>query len=257
MGEYISNRTRASCERELSRLREREKKRGARECGHHIELPLPEKVKRLLDASFAKVFDVVFVHGGAVTVGKTERIREGFEVLDYAVGRRGRRRDVKRLRKSSRRANRALTALTAAEGITLGAFGIGVPDAAIFTAVLLRGVFRTALRFGVDTDDAGERYLLLCMMEASLLDGGAFADADRKIDEMLTSPHTPTERETREQSRRTAHALSDAMMTMKFVQGIPIAGIAGGMHDPVCYGRVVGYVEEKLYKRYLLAHTDG
>ena len=177
-------------------------------------------------------------------------------MLDYAVERRGQRRDVKRLRKSSRRANRALTALTAAEGITLGALGIGVPDAAIFTTVLLRGVFRTALRFGVDTDDAGERYLLLCMMEASLLDGGVFADADRKIDEMLTSPHAPTERETREQSRRTAHALSDAMMTMKFVQGIPIAGIAGGMHDPVCYRRVVGYVEEKLYKRYLLAHTS-
>ena len=251
MGKNTADALRASCKKELARIAKQEEKYRSRE-RRRITVPMPDKVKKLLDASLSKALSLVFEHGGSVTVGGADGIMAGYEVHDYAVMKRGRRRDVKRLNNGSRRANGAFTALTAAEGTVLGIFGIGVPDAALFSMVLIRGVFRTAMRFGVDVEDAGERYLLLCMMEASLLDGDEFRKADGRIDDMLTSPPDADERELTAQSRRAASALSESMMVMKFIQGIPVAGVVGGVCDPVIYRRVTGYEQMKLYKRYLL-----
>ena len=42
------------------------------------------------------------------------------------------------------------------------------------------------------------------------------------------------------------------MLLAKFVQGIPVAGILGGISNPVYYRRILYYVQLKYQKRYLL-----
>lgn len=42
------------------------------------------------------------------------------------------------------------------------------------------------------------------------------------------------------------------MLLLKFIQGMPIVGILGGAANPICYNKVMKYVQMKYRKRYLL-----
>lgn len=42
------------------------------------------------------------------------------------------------------------------------------------------------------------------------------------------------------------------MLFLKFIQGLPVVGILGGMANPVYYNKVMKYVQLKYRKRYLL-----
>lgn len=64
-------------------------------------------------------------------------------------------------------------AVSAAEGLGLGLLGVGLPDIAIFTAMLLRGVYETALYFGFSYDTPEERFFILCLLEASVSRGSS------------------------------------------------------------------------------------
>ena len=59
-------------------------------------------------------------------------------------------------------------------------------------------------------------------------------------------------REKKEQMRLTANALSHELLYMKFLQGIPIAGIVGGVFDAVYLKRIADYADLKYRRRFLL-----
>ena len=48
-----------------------------------------------------------------------------------------------------------------------------------------------------------------------------------------------------------SHALSSELLYMKFLQGIPIAGIIGGMYDAVYLKRIADYADMKYKRRFL------
>ena len=52
--------------------------------------------------------------------------------------------------------------------------------------------------------------------------------------------------------RLTANALSHELLYMKFLQGIPIAGIVGGVFDAVYLKRIADYADLKYRRRFLL-----
>ncbi len=52
--------------------------------------------------------------------------------------------------------------------------------------------------------------------------------------------------------QKTADAFALDMLLAKFVQGIPVAGILGGISNPIYYRRILDYVQLKYQKRYLL-----
>ena len=54
-----------------------------------------------------------------------------------------------------------------------------------------------------------------------------------------------------EEVREAASALSFSMLTAKFVQGLPVVGVVGGVTNLVTYRRIIGYVALKYKKRYL------
>ena len=143
-------------------------------------------------------------------------------------------------------------ALTTAEGIGLGALGIGLPDLVIFIGVLLRGVYETALRYGYDYESRTEQLLILCMMQASLSSGEEFERLHREIGERIAEPQSEvTEADFEEQIRKTAKTFATDMLLMKFIQGLPVVGILGGAANPVYYKKVLHYVQMCYHKRYL------
>ena len=171
--------------------------------------------------------------------------------LDRAVLRYGRRRDLRKLKGASQRAQLGNLAVTTAEGIGLGALGIGMPDIVIFLGMLLKGVYETALHYGFPYDTPRERLLILKMMEAAVSRGPERKRCNADVDLLLASDRSPSPEELQRQLRQTGNAFAAEMLLVKFVQGLPLVGVLGGAANPLYYNRVMRYVQLKYQKRYL------
>ena len=145
------------------------------------------------------------------------------------------------------------TAVTAVEGLGLGILGIGLPDIAVWLSILLRSIYETALQYGFAYDTPRERLFILKMMEASMRTGEARLAVDREVEQLIrTAGEEPSEEALRQQIQRPSQAFAADMLPAKFVQGLPVVGVLGGAANPLYYRRVMGYVELKYRKRYLL-----
>ena len=62
----------------------------------------------------------------------------------------------------------------------------------------------------------------------------------------------------KEQILRTSDVLAEGLLYMKFIQGIPVAGIVGGLADTVYLKKVTDYAQLKYRRRFLLGRIhDG
>ena len=144
-------------------------------------------------------------------------------------------------------------AITTAEGIGLGALGVGMPDVVLFLSNLLKGIYETALNYGFDYESREEQYIILCMMETALRTGEDWVTGNGGIDELLIRDIAePSQTDFNDQINATASAFAMDMLILKFIQGIPVVGILGGAVNPVYYHKVMQYVKLKYRKRYLL-----
>lgn len=225
-----------------------------------VENKIPQKIYFALESTFSKGFSLVFSQGRGLIekTYKKENIQNNHAIRDYAVQLKGSRKELKRMHKSARRSDSLNVVVTTAEGIALGALGIGMPDIVLFLSTLLRGIFETALNYGYDYESRTEQYIILKMMAASLTYGEAWEEENNEVDElMLEEALTVTEDALNTQLKQTASVFAMDMLLIKFIQGLPIVGIIGGAANPIYYNRVVKYVQLKYRKRYLLKQYRG
>lgn len=221
-----------------------------------LEDRIPEKVMHGLQKAFAKAFGLVFEKGAVIiekTYDKDSLVKE-FRINDYAMDVKGGRKEIGRIRSGAAGSNAFNTAVTAVEGIGLGALGIGLPDIVIWVGVLLRGVYETALKYGFDYETPEEKIFILKLLETSMAVGedwkildsenNGYIDGNRRL--------VADERELKQQIEKTADAFATEMLVTKFIQGLPIVGILGGAANPVYYRKIMRYVQLKYRKRYLL-----
>lgn len=220
-----------------------------------LENKIPQKVYFGLEAAFSKGFAAVFSQGKTL-IEKTyqkETIQNNHAIRDYAVQLKGGRKELKQMHKSAKRSDTLNVVVTTAEGIALGALGIGMPDIVLFLSTLLRGVYETALNYGFDYESWREQYIILKMMAASLTYGEGWEEENEEVDELIREEElTVTEEALNTQLKQTASVFAMDMLLIKFIQGLPIIGILGGAANPIYYNRVVKYVQLKYRKRYLL-----
>ena len=220
-----------------------------------LEDKLPEKVYTGLHSAFCKGFGLVFSKG-RIVIEKSynkETVLENHSIRNFAVHVKGNRRELKKMHKSARKADVLNLMVTTAEGIGLGALGIGMPDIVLFLSTLLKGIYETALNYGFDYEDEREQLLILKMMAASLSTGEDFLEYNADVDAILNIPDgIVDEEELQEQMQETAGVFAVDMLLMKFIQGLPVVGIIGGAANPVYYRKVLKYVQLKYRKRYLL-----
>ena len=55
--------------------------------------------------------------------------------------------------------------------------------------------------------------------------------------------------------QRAADAFAIDMMVSKFIQGVPVLGVVGGLTNPVYYRKIQQYVRLKYQKRFLMAKS--
>ena len=221
---------------------------------------VPQKVYFGLESTFCKGFSLVFNQGRGV-IEKSynkENLKNNHSIRDYAVQVKGGRKELKALNKSARRSDGVNMVVTTAEGLALGALGIGMPDIVLFISTLLKGVYETALNYGFDYGTPEEQYMILNMMSASLIAGEERIEWDEMIDGMIEDPPREVSRQVLdEQIRETASVFAMDMLLLKFIQGMPIIGILGGAANPIYYNRVLKYVQLKYRKRYLRKQMEG
>lgn len=216
---------------------------------------IPKKVYTGLESTFCKGFSLVFNQGRSI-IEKSyskEQLQDNHSIRDFAVQLKGGRKELKAVNKSAKRSDGLNMVVTTAEGLALGALGIGMPDIVLFISTLLKGVYETALNYGFDYELPEEQYMILNMMAASLITGEERLEWDEMIDGMIVEmPREVTQTVLDEQIRETASVFAMDMLILKFIQGLPVVGILGGVANPIYYKRVLNYVQLKYRKRYLL-----
>ena len=142
-------------------------------------------------------------------------------------------------------------AITTIEGVGLGALGVGMPDIILFISTLLRGIYETALRYGFSYESEQEQLLILKMMAAAMSSGKEWMERDAEVDQLLCSNAVVSQDYLDQQIQETAAVFAMDMLVLKFIQGIPVVGMVGGMANPVYYRKILQYVQLKYHKRYL------
>lgn len=220
-----------------------------------LEKKIPEKVYSGLESAFCTGFSLVFQQGRKLIemTYKKEELRRNHALRDWKVKTAGSRGDLREMDNSVRRSDNRNMAATTAEGITLGALGIGLPDIVLFLSTLLKGIYETAIHYGFAYESKQEQYLILKMMSASLKSGKYWLWENKAVDKLLESELPEiTEEMFREQMRKTAADFAMDMLLLKFIQGMPVVGFLGGAANPVYYQKIMRYVQLKYKKRYLM-----
>lgn len=257
-----NKRKKAAIEKELAALQKQEN-RLARAAGQsdnavlsgRIKEKIPEKVNDSLESAFCKAFSLIFEKGTGIIEKSFDKdgIQEEYDVQNYAIHVRGNRKELRRMRNRAKRSEIGNVAASAVEGIGLGALGIGLPDIVLFTGVLLKGIYETALHYGFSYDIPGEQALILKMMQTAVSRGEEWEKCNGQVDEFIGQKVIPdcTDAELKVQIEQTAAAYAADMLVLKFIQGLPLVGMIGGAGNPVYYHKVMQYVEVKYRKRYL------
>ena len=220
----------------------------------NLEKKIPEKVYSGLESAFCTGFSLVFQQGRKIIelTYKKEELQRSHALRDWKVKTAASRSDLNQMRKSARRSDGVNMAVTTAEGIALGALGVGMPDIVLFLSTLLKGIYETATHYGFGYESRQEQYLILRMMEASLKQGRDWLRCNEKVDALLDADSEISEEVFQHQLKKTASAFAMDMLLLKFIQGMPVVGVLGGAANPVYYNKVMKYVQMKYRKRYLM-----
>lgn len=243
-----------------------------------IQNAVPDGLSDKLDAAFYKAFCVIIKNGTGM-IEKTysrEKLEAEFKTREYAGKLYPVRKNLSAGRKLAARKAAVTVVGAGAEGAVLGLLGIGLPDIPLFLAALLRSLYTQALHFGVNYEQPEEQVFLLELLSLSLCGGEDFseqdADINRRIYRMACRDQEKEKRKREKQgwenkefrpekpdldaaARRASRALSGELLYMKFLQGIPVAGLLGGLYDGIYMKKVTDYAALKLERRYLLTRT--
>lgn len=250
---------------------------------------MPAKLNDTLNGAFFKAFELIFEKGTGI-IEKTyqkEKKEQNYKIHEYAAEVRKNRSS---LRAFGREANAGKTinmAVSTVEGVGMGFLGMGIPDIPLFLGVLLKSIYEVALSYGFSYDTPEEQIFILKLIETALSHDSKLAENNMELDLWIrenTSAKSDSPQEdandsgaekqqessdsddfrqgeafavhefhiTRsEQIRRTSDALSEELLYLKFVQGIPVIGVLGGLSDMVYQKKISDYAVMKYKRRFL------
>lgn len=224
------------------------------ELKQELENKIPEKMIDTLDKGFYKAFQLIFTKGIGV-IEKTFREEEldiTFRVNDFRINQRPDKKSLKLLDKEVKKGQRFNSYVTLAEGMGLGALGIGLPDIPLFLGVLLKGIYETAIGYGFNYKEEKEQILILKMITAALSADEEIRNLNDNVDFWIMQMNeSQISYDFDDEIKKASYALSKALLLSKFVQGFFVLGIVGGMVNPIVYHKVMKYVSLKYKKRYL------
>ena len=219
-----------------------------------LEKKIPENLQGTLDKAFSKAFFLIFEKGTGViekTYQKEERKKE-YQINEYAAKVRGSRKSLKVFSKKASGTGAVNLLLSGASGIGLGVLGIGLPDIALFTGLMLKSIYEIALSYGFNYEEEEEKKFILLVVEGALSFGSELKDINEELNFYMDYGAFVKKRTLEQQITSAAGCLSKELLYMKFLQGIPIIGAAGGAYDAIYMQKIVTFAELKYRRRFYL-----
>lgn len=217
-----------------------------------LEKKVPSNLQNTLDGAFSKAFYAVFEKGTGVIekTYKKEELQKSYQINEYAAQVRGNRKSLKAFSKKASGAGNVNLLLSGVSGIGLGVLGIGLPDIVLFTGLMLKSVYEIALNFGFDYENENEKRFILLIIRGALSHGTDLEEINSEVNFYIENGSYYSEMNMDDCIKETAGCLSKELLYMKFLQGIPIVGAAGGAYDAIYMNQVVKYAELKYRRRF-------
>ncbi len=214
---------------------------------------IPQKLQDTLNLAFSKSFAVVFDRGTSVIEKSYNRqnAEHTHKVNAYAFSIRQDKKRARAFEKEVAKSEAINVLISGAKGIGLGLLGIGLPDIPVFIGVVLKGIYEIALQYGYDYDSDEERYFILNIIATSMLYGDEVRSGDSALNEYITTSALPPSYDRNATIDKVASVLSNELLYMKFVQGVPLVGVVGGLSDAVFVKKILGYAKLKYKRRFL------
>lgn len=120
--------------------------------------------------------------------------------------------------------------------------------------MIIKTVFEIALSYGFDYDKEEERIYILTLISVALSNESDAGKLNRKLDALAKRIDLKEEIHTNMDStiRETSNVLSDSLLVSKFIQGLPIVGVLGGLTNYKVINNVSNLALIKYKKRYLI-----
>ena len=131
----------------------------------------------------------------------------------------------------------------------MGLFGMGIPDIPLFLGLLLKSIYEIALSYGFSYEGEEEQIFILKLIETALLEGESLEAGTVQLNRIIDGAEKLSA-DKEAQMQRTADALADEMLYLKFVQGLPVVGILGGVSDLVYQRKISEYALLKYKRRF-------
>lgn len=218
-----------------------------------LKRKVPPKLQDTLDIAFEKAFALTFDKGTKV-LEKTyprAKLEQDFQVRQYSAEVKKDAKSLRAFAKKAKTTGHKNLLVSGASGIGMGILGIGLPDIVVFTAMVLKNVYEIALQYGYSYDTKKERYFILLVIQGAVTYGDSLQVIQQSIHAFIDLEKLPSGYQEQEQIHETAKALSEELLYMKFLQGIPVVGVIGGAYDAFCMKRISEYATLEYYRRFL------
>ena len=220
---------------------------------------VPAGLQNTLDTAFAKAFHFVFEKGTDVIerTYKKDEIEKNYRINDYIVSQKENRRNLKAFGKKANGAGAANLMISGASGIGMGILGIGIPDIAVFTSLMLRSVYEICLNYGYDYKTEEEKKFILLLIQGAVCHDTNLLRINERINYYIENETFYKEVSLEESVKETAKYLSKELLYMKFLQGIPLVGAVGGAYDVIYMKQINRFAELKYRRRFLEKKKKG
>ena len=220
---------------------------------------VPDTLDKTLNTAFCKAFGLVFEKGTGF-IEKTynkEKREQDFKVNEYSADLRNNKSSIKKFGRLAFGSKVLNMAISPAEGVGMGVFGMGIPDIPVFLSVILKSIYETALHFGFGYETEQEQMFILKIIETALCHEDELVDGDMEINDWIKSEgKIPFLTDKKTQIEKTSDLLSQELLYLKFIQGIPVAGVVGGISDVIYQKKITDYAVLKYKRRFLAKHME-
>lgn len=220
-----------------------------------LEEKIPEKLEETLNTAFTTAFKLVFQEGKAL-IKKTydkEKLKSEYVEKRVQVQTKGDRSVLKRLRQPSEKRYVKSLGIATTEGVGLGLLGIGLPDIPILIGNMIRTCIVSAQAHGLDTDRQDEQIYILRLIRLLAMPVEERANVNMELDTLgeKIDAGLASSLDLEKEMQMTSERLAMTMLFSRFVMGLPIVGVAGGLYNPMIVSQLHQLAEIKYEKRLL------
>ncbi len=219
---------------------------------------IPDKLESVLFNAFSLSFKTIF-ENGTFAIEKTMKLNDlenEYKINEYAYELKKDKKSLRKFSLDARISNANNVVFSGVKGVTLGVFGVGVPDIPILMTTLFRGIYKIAMKYGYDYNTQAEQFFILTLIETVFLNGVELDRNNTTLNDFIQNYQIPSNYEQQDKIDNISQLLSTELIAVKFLQGVPIVGAVGGIYDSFFIDKILKYANLKYYRRFLLDKSE-